>query len=143
MAKFRVDTNFQFGGAIRVAESFLIVDDAAVITEIKKGIHEVTKKPISGLLNHCSPANEKTARLLKKGKIEKEIVEDPKDEDIEDEESEDDVGEEQIDLPTDIEDNEIERLYAIFEAKGFAYDKRWKVARLKDELKKKQKETGK
>ena len=135
MAKFRVDNNFQFGGAIRVAETFLIVSDPAVVIEVKKGIHEITGKPISGLLNHCSPANEKTSRLLKKGKIEKEIIEDPKDEDTEDGESEEDVGQ-------DDDETEIERLRAIFDAKGFAFDRRWRANRLKTELKERNKETG-
>lgn len=124
MSKFIVNTNFQFGGALRVAGANLTIGDSKVLKEQRKGKHKKTGKPLSGLLNHCEPANDHTVRLLKERKLSSSN------------EPEDEEGTEE-----DPEADEKTRLWGQFGELGKAYDKRWNVERLKQELKKVRKET--
>lgn len=125
MAKFTVKENFQFGGALRRIDAELVVGDAMALTEQKKGKNSETGKPISGLINHCTPADSYTEDLLagkirpKKDKVvaEKEKLKDEK-------------------------TQEIARLRAEFKTIGKAYDPKWAIDKLGKELKKAKKEAG-
>lgn len=119
MANFNVNNNFQFGGGVQRAGLILEVGDSMVITEAEKGLHE-SGKPLSGLLNHCTPADDATARLvakyLKGAKVEKEEKVELSDE-------------EKAEIAIK-EKEEIAAIHKEMDELGKAYDKRWKLKRL-------------
>lgn len=125
MARFIVNENFQFGGALRRTDAELVIDDAMAIAESKKGKNDETGRPISGLLNHCTPADEHTEGILS-GKIK------PK---------KDPVVAEKDRLEAE-KKREIERIRGEFKKIGKAYDPKWAVDKLGKELKKAIKEVG-
>ena len=123
--QFQVTETFQFRGEVRRAGAILEITEADVKAEVAKGKGEGRKKDryISGLLNHCVPADDATAALVskltgKKAEVAKE--------------------EEAETAPED----EIEEIRKEFDEIGAAYDPRWKIARLKTELLKSKKERG-
>lgn len=118
MAEFRVDENFQFGGALRVVDSFLEVADHRVIDEMALGEHEETGKKVSGLLNHCSPADDHTRDLVA-GEVK------PRPTDVEAQTAEAEKAKEK----------EINRLRGEFKKLGKAYNPKWAMDKLQKELK--------
>lgn len=122
MAKFIVNRAFQFGGAVRRENSILEISDAEVKTEIARGDHpDFPGRPLSGLLNHCYPADDATAELVKDIIPTKEIEEAPTDEE---------------------KQAELLALRGEFDALGKAYHPGWTLGRLKKELVKAKKEAG-
>ena len=117
-AKFKVMNGFIFKGSLRREGIILELSDVIVKQEIKKGNHPDSKKPMSGLLNHCVPADDFT----------RELVQDVKGIKL------DEVPDEQS------TEEEIEKLRKEFDKIGKAYHPAWRVARLKKELLKAQKE---
>ncbi len=115
MPRFYVNENFQFRGQINRAGMILTTSDDDVKVEIAKGLHPKTKRPMSGLLSHCSPADDKTAALLAdvEGAV-KEVVE--QEEELTDDESELTAARQEMD------------------ALGAAYDRRWGLPRMQNEL---------
>lgn len=118
-ATFIVKDNFQFDG-LRRAGIVLIVPVEIVRAEIALGKHPETERPISGLLNHCAPADEATEALLT-GFMETErpVKENP----------EESVATRKA-------------LMEEFDTLGIAFDRRWATERLRNELKKAKKEKG-
>lgn len=125
MAKFIVDENFQFGGSLRRAGASLEVDDFATLAEQAKGENEETGKPISGLINHCSPADSYTEDLLA-GRIK------PKR----------DAATAEKEKLKNAKEKEIERLRGEFDKLGKAYNPKWAIDKLQKELKAAKKEAG-
>jgi hypothetical protein len=131
MASFNVNENFQFGGGVQRAGLILDVGDSMVITECEKGLHK-SGKPLSGLLNHCSPADEATAKLVAKylkgakaGKEEKAELSDKEKAEI-----------------AAKEEEEIVSIQKEMDELGKAYDKRWGIKRFRDEVIKARKESA-
>ena len=125
MAKFIVDENFQFGGSLRRQGASLEVDDFSALAEKAKGENEDTHKPISGLINHCSPADDYTEDLLA-GKIK------PKR----------DAATAEKEKLKDAKEKEIKRLRGEFDKLGKAYSPKWAIDKLAKELKAAKKEVG-
>lgn len=125
MAKFFVNENFQFGGSLRRAGATLTVDDFEAVAEQKKGKNEDTGKPMSGLINHCSPDDEHTEDLLA-GKVK------PKK----------DPATAQKEELEDAKNKEIKRLREAFKDLGKAFNPKWAIDKLQKELKNAKKETG-
>lgn len=119
MLKFLVNNTFQFAGNVRRDGSVLEITKAELTTEIEKGKHKKTGKPLSGLLNHCSPADEETAEFMASGEAKKEVVA---------EKEEDEEGESAK--------KELDALRDGMDALGVAYDRRWGREKLSNELKK-------
>lgn len=124
--KLIANENFQFRGLHRAGVT-LTVPAALLLSEIEKGRHLEEKKGrhpwMSGLLEHCTPANQATADFIEEksgAKI------DP------------------IDAAHDESDDsdEIREIRAEFDAMGKAYDKRWKVETLRNRLVEAKKEFG-
>ena len=115
MPKFLVNNTFQFYGHVRRDGSTLEITKADLTAELEKGNHKVTNKPLSGLLNHCSPADNETAELMASRGIKKEEKE------SEDEES---------------SKREIDIIKEKMDAMGVAYDNRWGREKLRQEFKK-------
>jgi hypothetical protein len=116
-ATFIVNDNFQFGGGIKRGDSVITVSESFVKAQMELGKHPKTKKWLSGVLNHCEPADDFTAELIGMPKKVKE------------------AGPEEI----------AEKLAAIkkeMDDMGAAYDRRWKLARFEIELVKAKKERG-
>ena len=112
-ATFIVRDTFQFGSSRR-SGTVLTVPEEVVKAEIALGKHEKTKKPISGLLNHCSPADDATEAMLA-----------------------DFTGAKKPEQETKEESAVIRKnLMAEFDALGVPYDRRWSNERLEMELKK-------
>lgn len=63
--KLIANTAFQFRG-IRREGATLTVADAILKEEIKKGKHPKSGHWMSGLLEHCTPANQETADFIEK-----------------------------------------------------------------------------
>jgi hypothetical protein len=118
MANFIVVNNFQFGGAIRVRDNFLEVPDHRVIEEVELGKHEENEdKWMSGLLNHCSPADQHTKDLIA-GKAKPLLS-----------------AAEEIEAKQEEEKQaEIKRLRGEFDKLGKAYNPRWAIDKLQKEL---------
>lgn len=114
-AKFLVNAAFQFRGIMRREGSTLVVSAEEVKKEIKKGQHPDTGKPVSGLLNHCSPADDFTSELVSGVSGMREI-------------------------PQEMDDEEIERAISAIKfelaTNGIAYKNDWKLKRFQMELKK-------
>jgi hypothetical protein len=120
MASFDVKENFQFGGGLRRVDTILTISDMQVIAEVKKGKHEEAPnkgKWLSGLLNHCEPADTHTADLIA-GKVK------PRKE----------MTDEAAKL-ADEKELEIKRLRKEFDDLGIAYNPKWAIDKLQKELK--------
>lgn len=137
MASFVVDTNFQYGGAIREVGFTLDVDDREALRELKLGRHKFPKPKgsknfpyISGLWNHCTPADRETERLLKL-----------KDKYFDDVSGENDEEKEKR-LKDEAEAKEKLELHEEFKKIGKDYDNRWGLQKLKTELIAAKKVTG-
>lgn len=121
--QFIVVNDFKFGGVIRKSGSVLTVQKKDVQSEITKGKKQIKQADgtfkdgnwLSGLLNHCTPDDDE-AELLIFGEV-KEAEE---------------VS----------EDDRIAEIYAEMDKLGAAYDRRWKLARLENELVKAKKLNG-
>lgn len=119
MAKLNVLRSFQHNGEVyRCGElpedATITISKAELKAEMDKGKHK-NGRWNSGVLNHCEPADEEARKVLG----------------VEEEE------EEEID-----EEAEILKLRAEFDKIGKAYDPRWKLVRLTNELKKAKIEVG-
>ena len=117
--KLIVNENFQYRGFRRVG-TILTLASMILVDEFKKGKHPETGKYISGLLEHCSPADKETENFLNKL-----------------------LNGEKVEVSSKVTANndsdngkEIRDLWAEFETLGTAYDRRWGVDRLRNELKK-------
>lgn len=111
-------TRFREGTKIQVTEEELIKEVALGKTE--KGRY------MSGLLNHCDPANDETADRL-----------------FEIEASKPEKEEKKPKAPTEADiQKEIEDIRAEFGKIGKTFHHKWGLAKLKDELIKAKKETG-
>ena len=121
--KFHVERTFQFKERIIREGSTIDVLKADVEKEIAKGKHpKYAKVFLSGLLNYCMPANDETAAFVSKGtgvKIE--------------------AAEEESDGESP---DEITSLRTSFDELGAAYDRRWGLEKLRNELLKAQKLRG-
>lgn len=121
MPKFIVNTTFEFSGMIRREGSELTVAKEMLQQEIAQGKHPDNGRPLSGLLNHCSPADDTTAELVDGLCIPKPDV---------------------VELS---EEQKADRLGVIKEemdAMGAAYHPGWKLTRFEKELIKARKEKG-
>jgi hypothetical protein len=119
MAKLIVNENFQFRGFVHRTDKELEVGDSILKAEVKKGTNKVTGKPVSGLVNHCSPADSHTAKIMGVS-----------------------FGEEEEAPDALTKEEQIDKLRSEFDEIGKAYDPRWGLAKLTSELVKAKKETG-
>jgi len=121
--KFHVDRTFQFKGRIIREGNTLDVTKAVVEEEIAKGKHPKQMGVfLSGLLNYCLPADEETAAFVSKGTgFKVEVVEEESDKESPD---------------------EITSLRVAFGEIGAAYDRRWGLQKLRNELLKAKKTRG-
>ena len=123
--KLIANENFQYRGTKKTGD-VLIVSHFILEAEIKKGKHTQMKNGrypwLSGLIEHCSPADKTTKQFFSKA-----TGTDYETEDLED--VEDDVA-------------DIKNMWAEFETLGKAYDRRWGVKRLQNELRKAKVLTG-
>lgn len=128
-ADFLVNEDFQYGGSRKRRGTILEVNPAVVAAEMEKGMHPDTKKPMSSLLNHCSPMNDLAKKLTEK----MEGIR-PFNEDAGSTEEEDAAILEASKLA------EIEKLRKEFDAIGKPYHPAWQGKRLKMELEKAKRE---
>ena len=116
--KLIANENFQFRGIYR-AGTTITVPESILLEEIKKGKCESKRNGyfpwMSGLLEHCIPANEETARFIEKHSGERVTPA------VEDHDEIDDS-------------DEIRDIRAEFDSLGKAYDKRWQLKRLRNEI---------
>ena len=125
MAKLIVTESFTHKAVLYKAGTILTVADFDLKAEIEKGFHPQKKgRYLSGLMTHCTPADDATAAFI--GKITGKEVEAAADE-----------GDD-----ADALMEEIASLRGEFDAIGAAYDNRWGVPRLKNELIKAKKMRG-
>jgi len=122
--KFSVQSSFIFGGIVRREDAVLTIGEGDLAAEVALGVHPKTGKPMSGILNHCSPENEAAdaaiAELKEQGaKIPPQPV-----------------------YPDTDEETRIDEIRAEIEGMGAAYDKRWGLKRLEMELTKAKKARG-
>lgn len=121
MPKFFIDVNFQYNGKIfRTTDdgsATLAISASDLKKEIAKGKHPKTGNWLSPVLNHCTPADNETRKIVfpDAEEIDEEIAEDPT--------------------------NELEQIKAEFDRLGKAYDNRWGIDRFRNELKKARKES--
>jgi len=113
MTQFIVNDTFQFGGDIRQAGSVLTISKADLEKELAKGKHPKRGTWLSGLLNHCEPEDDAAAEMVA-GEI---ATEKKSDEEIADEDA-----------------ARIDDVRAEMDAMGAAWDRRWKLPRLENEL---------
>lgn len=112
MQKFIVTETFQFGGDIRKAGSILTISKDDLEKELALGKHPKNGKYLSGLLNHCEPEDDATA----------ETVADAE--------------------PGDEEAVRMAFIQAEMDKMGAAYDRRWQLPRMENELVKAKKTRG-
>lgn len=115
MPKFIVNNTFQFGGDIRQAGSVLTISKADLEKELAKGKHPKRGTWLSGLLNHCEPEDDAAAELIA-GEIAEEESEKP----------EDDAAAEA--------DVRLAEIREEMDKMGAAWDRRWKLPRMENEL---------
>lgn len=124
--KLIVNENFQFRGMHR-AGTTLTVPESVLEAEIEKGKHpnkiRGRHRWLSGLLEHCTPANQETSDFI-------ELMTDEKFPPVQESGDEEDHS------------DEIRDIRAEFDLMGKAYDKRWQIKRLRDELVKAKREFG-
>lgn len=113
MPKFIVNDTFQFGGDIRQAGSVLTISKADLENELAKGKHPKRGTWLSGLLNHCEPEDDAAAEQIS-GEI------------AEEEKLEDAAAAEQ--------DVRLAEVRAEMDKMGAAWDRRWKLSRMENEL---------
>ncbi len=129
--EFIVNENFQLGNSSAKKQGLILeVPESIVDEEMKKGYHADSKKPISGLLNHCSPYNDAAKNKLKGFNVKPYVEPDENAEEEEKKENEQKKKE------------EIEKLRKEFDKLGAAYDPNWQGKRLAKELEKAKKEKG-
>jgi len=124
--KLIANENFQFRGMHRAGVT-LTVPESMLKEEIGKGKHPtiVRKKErwMSGLIQHTTPANQETADFIEKHtKVKVSPVEDKSNEND--------------------DSDEIREIRAEFESLGKAFDKRWQINRLRNEIEKARREAG-
>ncbi len=125
MAKLIVSENFTHKDVLYRAGAILTVDNAELKSEIDKGFHPKREgRYLSGLMTHCTPADDATAAFISKV-TGKEVAA---------------AGEGEEDAAAVME--EIASLRKEFDAMGAAFDNRWGVPRLKNELIKAKKMRG-
>ena len=124
--KLLVVESFQHNGFRREGVT-LTLSETTLKNEIEKGFHDKKlhgkSRWVSGILNHCTPANESTRSFIEKHSPGSGF------EDVEPPEEKDDS-------------NEITELWAEFDAIEKSYDKRWGLTRLRNELIKAKKSIG-
>jgi hypothetical protein len=129
MPKFIVIDTFLFGGSIRRAGALLTISKADLEAEKAKGKKKIkkadgslveTKTWLSGILNHCEPEDDAAAEVLS-------VKLDPK-------KTEEDIASETQDR--------IDEIYKEMDELGIAYDRRWKLPKLENELVKAKKIRG-
>ncbi len=146
MPKLYILNNFQHKGKVfrtnEDGDAILSLSVGQIKEEIARGKHPTSGKWMSGVLNHCAPADVISRRLI--------LGEQPDPDELEAEleeaeETETDESEGEV-LPggstPDPEDEEREAIYAEFKRIGKACDKRWKLTTLRNNLAKAKKETG-
>lgn len=121
MPSFIVNTIMQFGGLTRRTGSTLEVDRETLELEIAKGLHR-NGKPNSGLLNHCSPADDETAALCKK--LHAPVAEAP------------------AEMTEEEKKEAIAKLQAEMDEIGVECDRRWGLERMRKEIVKAKIEKG-
>lgn len=145
MPKLFIRQNFQFAGKVyRTNEDgneILTIGVSRIKEEIAKGKHPKTGKWLSGVLNHCEPADTLARRLIlgedsDPDEVEAEVAE------AEESEHKDPEGAVIEDPELDPESEERQAIYAEFDRIGKAYDRRWKLQTLRNNLVKAKKETG-
>jgi len=139
MPLFFIRENFQHKGRVyrtnEMGDATLEVSNAHLAEELKLGTHPTSKKPLSGLLNHCVPADDATRALV-----------DPEFAKEYNKKSKAEIEAEKQEAATDKKAAEMdakEAIYAEFDEMGKAYNRSWGLKRLKDELIKAKKATGK
>lgn len=121
MPKFTANTTFQYANAIRREGSTLTVDKDMLQVEIDMGKHPDTGRPMSGLLNHCSPADEDTTDLVQGFSQPKEQA---------------------LELCDEEKAARVKEIQAEMDEMGVAYHPAWKLSRMEKELIKAKKEKG-
>ena len=125
--KLLVNEAFQFRGIHREGSTLTVSSDF-LEKEIKRGRKENKNKVdraswLSGLMEFCTPANQETSDFIKKLTGKDSEPENKKEDEIDDSE-------------------EILDIRGQFNDIGKAYDKRWRLKRLRNELLKAKKEVG-
>ena len=115
MPKLLVNDAFKHGGRAYRAGTVIVLPGDELQAEIERGKHGITGRWISGVLNHCAPADDETARFLSKTTGEEVAAAVEEDE-------------------TDSDADAILAARAEFEEVGAAYDNRWGLKRLQQEL---------
>jgi hypothetical protein len=128
--QLHVSDTFLFNGSVYRSGSILTVSESQLAEEIERGVHPNPKKDprkveryLSGVLTHCSPADDATAKFISKATGQE--VEVPEEE------------EEKKDDPS-----ELGALHKEFDEMGAAYDKRWGLQKTQNELLKAKKNRG-
>ena len=129
MPKFFVNEAFQFKGQVIREGTILTVTESDVKREADRGYHEQKaakniERHLSGLITHCAPADDATAKQLSKA-LGKEVQ----------------GPEEEVDAEEETA-NAVEAIQAEFDKIGAAYDKRWNLSKLENELRKAKKLRG-
>ena len=120
--KFHVERTFQYGGRIIREGSMIDANKADVEKEVARGRHPKLNVFLSGLLNYCTPADDETARFLSKATgVQFDVAEEESEEESPD---------------------EITSLRESFDEIGAAYDRRWGLLKLRNELLKAKKVKG-
>jgi hypothetical protein len=124
-----VNTSFLFRGSVRKAGTVLVVSETDLKEEKALGTHPEKKgRYISGLLNHCSPADDATAKFLGVD----EIVE-----------AEEGAKKNAVASKENTEKSDPRsKSWAEMDQMGAAYDKRWDDNKLAQELLKAKKARG-
>ena len=106
MPRFIVNDTFQFGGEIRQAGAVLTISKADLELELAKGKHPKRGTWLSGLLNHCEPEDDAAAEQIS-----------------------DEIAEEKPEG-----DARLTEVRAEMDKMGAAWDRRWKLPRMENEL---------
>lgn len=122
--RFISRNNFQFGGIVRREDSVLTISEHELQIEIDKGVHPITKRPMSSLLNHCEPADEATAEMIKSVKVSAP------------------VKKKAVAVISDEDKAKITEIQAEMFELGLAFDRRWGLEKIQQEFSKLKKEKG-
>ena len=116
--KLIVNESFQFKGVHRQGVTLTVSEDM-LRSEIKKGRHHIAIRGrlrwLSGLMEHCTPANHETADFIESLTKVKVVPDKVKVNEVDD-------------------SDEIRAIRAEFDTMGKAYDKRWQIKRLRNEI---------
>ena len=130
MAKLFIKTNFQHNGKVyrtnEEGDVVLTILNKELENELALGKHPDTDKYMSGVLNHCSPADADAKRIVNGETVPDQLT----DEELQEQKKE---AEEQT---------KKEKLYIEFDKIGKSYDKRWGLSTLRMQLGKARKEAG-